>query len=82
MTMAVGMISSSELWAGAMGGNVGVARWPKGGEPPAEEKSELFWGERERTSGGLVSSHLLLSGDWANADCWDEAKWKGVRAPS
>lgn len=58
MTMAVGMISSSEFCAGVTGGmGAGVAMWPIGGEPPAEEKSELLCGDKERLSGELLSSH-------------------------
>lgn len=54
MTMAVGMISSSGL-EGVMVGT----RWPMGGEPPEEEKSELLLGERGRFSGRgtELSSH-------------------------
>lgn len=44
-----------------------------GGEPPAEEKSELLWGESDRLSEEVLSSHcvgialrtgLFLIGDW------------------
>lgn len=49
MTMAVGMTSSSGLTGGL--------RCARGGEPPAEEKSELLCGESERLSEELLSSH-------------------------
>lgn len=59
MTIAVGIMSSSDPgaagWAVGIGG--GGLRCPIGGEPPAEEKSELLLGERERLSGGVLSSH-------------------------
>jgi hypothetical protein len=42
ITMAVGIISSSILWEGVEGPMGEGLRWPMGGEPPAEEKSELF----------------------------------------
>ncbi len=35
-----------------------------GGEPPAEEKSELFWGDNERASEEL-SSHCYGQGSQA-----------------
>ena len=50
MTMAVGMISSSD--PPLMGGEdmfVGTWRWCKGGDPP-EDRSELEGGDMERPS--------------------------------
>lgn len=55
ITMAVGMISSSGFKLG-VDGAMGGLRCPIGGEPPAEEKSELLFGDKERLSGEL-SSH-------------------------
>jgi hypothetical protein len=53
MTIAVGIISSSGFWPGVEG-----MRWPMGGEPPEDEKSELLLGERGRFSGTAeLSSH-------------------------
>jgi hypothetical protein len=61
MTMAVGMTSSSGLRVAEEAEPMGFM-WPRGGEPPAEEKSELLWGERERLSEELLSSHCCRGG--------------------
>lgn len=57
ITMAVGMISSSFPWAGV----VGAFSCDVGGEPPAEEKSELLFGESDLLSGVTtgLSSHCF-----------------------
>jgi len=44
MTMAVGIISSSPPWLGAL-------MCGRGGEPPPDERSELLGDDRERLSG-------------------------------
>jgi len=57
MTIAVGMTSSSFPWTGVVGALICDA----GGEPPAEEKSELLLGESDRLSGVRMelSSHCF-----------------------
>jgi len=60
ITIAVGIISSSGFGVIAEevnvvavladGGLIFALRFPRGGEPPEEEKSELLLGERERWS--------------------------------
>jgi hypothetical protein len=49
ITMAVGIISSSGFPPGVVG-IAGGLWWAIGGDPPEEEKSELFWGDKERLS--------------------------------
>ena len=58
MTIAVGIISSS-LPTGVPELTGGACIWLMGGDPPDEERSELFGGERERLSGipAPLSSH-------------------------
>jgi hypothetical protein len=57
ITIAVGMTSSSFPCAGV----VGALTCDVGGEPPAEEKSELLFGESDLISGGETgfSSHCF-----------------------
>ena len=50
MTIAVGIISSSGFMPGDVGGTGAELLFAIGGDPPEEEKSELFWGDRERSS--------------------------------
>lgn len=61
MTIAVGIISSSADRLGVVGGMPEFSMCPIVGEPPEEERSELFGGDRERLSGmpmeGELSSH-------------------------
>ena len=62
MTMAVGIISSSGCCAETVLGGWGdPTAGFKGGEPPAEEKSELLWGERDLPSDGLLSIHCYIN---------------------
>jgi hypothetical protein len=81
ITIAVGMTSSSAFWLGlaAIGGD---ERWAiGGGEPPAEEKSELLWGESERLS--ELSSHCLkivrkIGGKSTRSHTWGSAARMGL----